>query len=366
MKMGNILFYVGTYTDKWSEGIYGFRFDPMTEECTSPELLANMVSPTYLLMNHSKTVLYAVSEPSDGSHGAVAAFAVDPTTGRLNKINKVQAPGKGLCHISLDQQDQYLFTVCYPEATVQVYPLMEDGSIGNMTYIQQHFGRGVDPYRQENAHTHATCLTPDERYLCVCDLGIDRLVVYHFYRETGKLERNDAMTLSLPPGCGPRHMIFHPNGKYAYVVTELSSQVIVLSYDANTGFTVLQAITTLQDERCNSAAAAIRIGNGGQHLYVSNRGEDSISQFNIDMHTGRLEHVCNTPTFGKYPRDFILDESSSYLVCANQDTDNILIYGVNIQDGTLLPKKKVKGISMPVCVTSFKLNTLIFAISVYH
>lgn len=356
MKTGDIVFYIGTYTDKTSRGIYGFRFDPVTGECTDPELLAEMVSPSYLLMNNSRTVLYAVSEPTDESRGSVAAFAVDPVTGRLNKINEVEAPGKGLCHIALDKQERYLFTVCYSEATVQVYSLREDGSIGDITCIQQHFGRGVHPYRQEKPHPHATCLTPDERYLCVCDLGIDRLVVYRFYRETGKLERDEGMTLSLPPGCGPRHMIFHPSGKYAYVVTELSSQVIALSYDADIGFTVLQVINALQDERCDSAAAAIRIGRGGKHLYTSNRGEDSIAQFDIDMQTGKLERICNTPTQGKHPRDFILDESGSYLVCVNQNTDNILIYDVNQQDGTLSPRKEVRGISMPVCVVGFELS----------
>lgn len=358
MGVSDIFIYIGTYTNKSSKGIYGFRFNPIAEEHTTPELLADMVSPAYLLMNHSKTVLYAVSEPNDGNNGAVAAFAVDPTTGQLNKINEVQAPGKGLCHIALDKKDKYLFTACYSEATVQVYQLKEDGSIGEMACIQHHSGKGVHPFRQEKAHAHATCLTPDERYLCACDLGMDQLVVYHFYRESGMLERNDAMTLSLPPGCGPRHMVFHPNGKYAYIVAELSSQVIALSYDKDVGFGVLQIIDALQDKKCDSTAAAIRIGNDGKHLYTSNRGEDSISQFNVNIQTGKLEHICNIPTQGKTPRDFIIDQSGSYLICANQDTDNILIYSMNREDGTILPKKEIKGISMPVCVVDFKLNSL--------
>ena len=157
----DIFFYIGTYTNKSSKGIYGFHFDPIRGESTTPELLADMVSPTYLLMNHSKTVLYAVSEPTDESHGAVAAFAVDPVTGKLNKINEVGAPGQGLCHISLDQQDKFLFTVCYPEATVQVYRLKEDGSVGEMTCMQQHFGHGTHP--DKTGEGSCSCNVSDTR-----------------------------------------------------------------------------------------------------------------------------------------------------------------------------------------------------------
>ena len=136
-------------------------------------------------------------------------------------------------------------------------------------------------------------------------MGIDQLVVYDFDSETGALRRNDDMTLSLPSGCGPRHMIFHPDGRHAYTVTELSSQVIVLSYDENTGFKILQVINALEDQKCDSNAAAIRIGKSEKHLYISNRGEDSISLFNINIETGNLEHICNTSTHGKPKRFYI-------------------------------------------------------------
>lgn len=352
----DMFFYIGTYTNKSSKGIYGFRFNPVTGEHTIPLLLAEMISPSYLLMNNSKSILYAVSEPTDGSHGAIAAFAIDSENGELRKINQVRAPGKGLCHISLDKKEQYLFTVCYPEATVQVYRLNENGSVGDMTCIQQHFGQGVNPIRQKQAHAHATCMTPDERHLCVCDLGIDQLIVYDFNPQDGKLNRNERMTLSLPLGCGPRHMIFHPNGKYAYIIAELSSQVLVLSYDKDNGFDIIQIIDALEDKQANSIAAAIRIDRNGKYLYTSNRGEDSISHFKIDPQTGKLTHICNTSTYGKTPRDFIIDESGCYLICANQDTDNILIYDINAGDGTLLQKKEIKNISQPVCIVELKLK----------
>ncbi len=356
MKERDIFFYIGTYTNKSSKGIYGFRFNPVTGEHTAPQLMADMISPSYLIMNNSKRILYAVSEPTDGSNGSIAAFAVNSQNGELEKINQVTAPGKGLCHISLDKKEQYLFTVCYPDATVQVYKLNKDGSIGDMTCIKQHFGQGVNPVRQNQAHAHATCMTPDERYLCACDLGIDQLVVYDFDPENGKLKRNESMTVSLPPGCGPRHMVFHPNGKYAYVIAELSSQVIVLSYDENRGFDIVQVIDALEDKQVSSTAAAIRIDKNGKYLYSSNRGEDSISHFEIDLQTGELTHIGNIPTYGKTPRDFIIEESGRYLVCANQDSNNVIIYDINPEDGNLLLKKEIKNISLPVCVVDFELK----------
>lgn len=353
MRERDMFFYIGTYTNKSSKGIYGFRFNPVTGKHTVPQLMAEMISPSYLLMNNSKSILYAVSEPTDGNNGSIAAFAVDSKNGELKKINQVKAPGKGLCHVSLDKKEQYLFTVCYPDATVQVYKLNEDGSIGDMTCIQQHFGQGVNLIRQKQAHAHAAYITPEERYLCVCDLGIDQLVVYDFNLETGDLKKNESMTLSLPPGCGPRHMVFHPNGRYAYIIAELSSQVIVLSYDENMGFHIKQVIDTLEDKQINSTAAAIRIDKNGNFLYTSNRGEDSISHFKIDPQTGKLTHIGNISTYGETPRDFIIDDSGNYLVCANQNTDNIIIYDINAEDGTLLFKKEIRNISLPVCVVDY-------------
>jgi 6-phosphogluconolactonase len=348
--MDKTLFYIGTYTSKSSKGIYGINMDRVSGEFTAPELLAETVSPTYLALNHKGTVLYTASEPTDSSRGLVAAYSIEPGTGHLNKINEVQAPGKGLCHISINSSDSWLFGVSYPDAVVQVYPINQDSSIGEAACVRQHFGHGPNPGRQEAAHAHFTCLTPDEKFLCICDLGIDQIVVYRFCKETGQLEQDDRRTLTLPAGCGPRHMVFRSNGQMAYVVSELTSQVFVLSYSPEKGFTVMQTANALQAENPKSNAAAIRISSDERFLYTSNRGEDSISLFHIDPKTGLLQHIANTSTQGKHPRDFILDQTGSLLLCANQDTDNILVYSVSAEDGTLTPVNEVKGISMPVCI----------------
>ena len=357
--MSNVLFYIGTYTKRSGKGIYGITMDPETGEFTAPELFAEAVSPTYLAANRKGTVLYAASEPTDGSRGRITAYTIDPSTGHLNIINEVQAPGRGLCHISMDSADSWLFGVSYADATVQVYPLRGDGSIGEMVCVRQHFGYGINKSRQEKAHAHFACLTPEEKYLCVCDLGTDKIVVYRFIKESGQLERDSDRTSSrekdlsvgLPAGCGPRHMVFHPNGKLAYVVSELSSQVFVLPYDPDKGFgDILQVVNALPAGNPDSTAAAIRISRNGLNLYTSNRGEDTITLFRVDSVTGLLTRISNTPTQGKHPRDFILDHTGMRLLCANQDTDNLLVYRVSTQDGTIVPIKEIKGISMPVCI----------------
>ncbi|HBG75471.1 MAG TPA: 6-phosphogluconolactonase [Clostridiales bacterium] len=350
MPVNPVIFYIGTFTDKSSKGIYGIKRNPETGEFSDPELYAEAVSPTYLAANTERTALYAACEPTDGSNGRVMAFRIEPSTGHLRKINEVQAPGRGLCHILMDVSGSWLFGISYADARVQVYPLEKDSSVGKLACMQQHFGQGVHPVRQEKAHTHFACLTPDSKYLCVCDLGLDMVVVYRFNRETGQLERDSERTLHLPAGCGPRHMVFHPNGRVAYVVTELSSQVIELSYSGEKGFDILQIVNALPAPNPDATAAAIRIDRDGRYLYTSNRGEDSISLFRVDANTGHLTHISNTSTQGRTPRDFLLDHTGSFLLCSNQDTDNLMIYRVSSSNGTIAPIREIKGVSMPVCI----------------
>jgi 6-phosphogluconolactonase len=351
--MKRILYYIGTYTQKTSKGIYGVYFDTESGEFSKPELFAEIPSPTYMVMNSKKTILYTVTEQLDRTRGKVAAFSIEPSTGKLSKINEVLAPGRGMCHISIDSTDSWLFTASYPDATVQVYPILDDGSVGDVICVKEHEGKGPNPARQEKAHAHQVLLTPDEKYLCACDLGIDRVMVYKFDRETGRLEQDEEKTLKLPDGCGPRHMIFNPVRKMAYILSELSSQVFTASYHPDHGFKVLQILNTLLNPNMPSDAAAIRISTDNRFLYASNRGEDSLALFSIDEKTGLLRHLSNTEAGGKHPRDFIVTDN--HLLCANRDTDNIIVFQISKSDGSLKPVKEITGISMPVNILEYHL-----------
>ena len=352
--MNKILYYIGTYTSGTSKGIYGAYLDSRTQELSQPELFAELPSPTYMVSNKNGTVLYSVSETLDRSRGKIAAYSIEPSTGKLNKLNEVYAPGLGLCHISMDPTERFLFAASYSDATVQVYPILEDGSVCELICVKEHVGKGVNKARQDKAHAHHVCLTPDQRYLCACDLGIDKVMVYHFDNSTGQLELDEDKCLKLPDGCGPRHMIFHINGQLAYVLSELSSQVFALSYNADEGFSVLQTINALEQDDIASDAAAIRISSDDRFLYTSNRGEDSIALFHINEDTGLLERVSNTSSEGQHPRDFIL--AGSLLLCANRDSDNIVVYQVSEDDGTIEPIQEVTGVSKPVNILEYRLK----------
>lgn len=352
--MSKILYYIGTYTSGTSKGIYGTYLDTEKQEFSHPELFAELPSPTYMVCNKDGTILYSVSETVDRSRGKVTAYSIEPLTGYLSKINEVYAPGLGLCHISIDQSDSFLFAASYPDATVQVYPILEDGSVGEVACVKEHIGKGINPTRQDKAHAHHVCLTPDEKYLCACDLGIDMVMVYQFDNKTGQLELETDKCLKLPDGCGPRHMIFHSNGQFAYVLSELSSQVFVLSYQPGKGFTVIQTIDALENKGIASDAAAIRISCDDRFLYTSNRGEDSLALFHINENTGLLERISNTSSGGQHPRDFIL--TGSFLLCANRDSDNIVVYQVSEEDGTIQPIHELTGVSKPVNILEYHLK----------
>ena len=245
-----------------------------------------------------------------------------------------------------------MFAASYPDATVQVYPILGDGSVGEVICVKGHVCKGVNKARQDKAHAHHVCLTLDEKYLCACDLGIDKVMVYQFDSNSGQLELDEDKSLKLPDGCGPRHMIFHSNGQIAYVLSELSSQVFVLSYNAEEGFTILQTLNALEQLNIASDAAAIRISSDGRFLYTSNRGEDSIALFHINEDSGLLERLSNTSSGGQHPRDFILTDS--LLLCANRDSDNIVVYKVSEVDGAIEPIREVTGVSKPVNILEYR------------
>ncbi|MBC8542209.1 lactonase family protein [Bianquea renquensis] len=339
--------YVGTYTEKGSSGIYGLAVE-QGKFTGKPELLAEQVSPSYLYLNREGTILYAASEPTDGSRGMIVAYDVDPRTKALTPRNRVKAPGGGICHLAMDPSERFLFAVAYEDATVQSYPIDEKGNLTPMFCMRRHIGGGPDKSRQEKAHAHSTCITPDGRYAIVCDLGMDQLVVYDVNPASGKLKLKSEMCVPMPPGSGPRHMVFHPNGKYAYVLTEMGSSIVAFEYSAEVGLRARQEISSLEAGfRGTSCAAAIRITKAGDRIYVSNRGEESIACFSVDE-DGKLWKQQSVSTHGKHPRDCSLTPQEDFLLAANQNSDHIVSFK-RTEEG-LQEVDICHGISMPACV----------------
>jgi len=203
--------YLGTYTNKGSKGIYGMRISQEGKLMEEPQLLAEMPSPTYFYLSRDRRFLYAVAEPGEGEKGATYVYEIDPQSKALSLHSKRAAAGRGLCHITMDKQERYAVVTCYPDATVQVFPVDHRNSITPMFCLKRHSGSGPVSDRQESAHAHSAYFTPDGVYVVVCDLGIDELVLYTMNEESGKLHRAFGKNVTMPAGCGPRHMVFSPD-----------------------------------------------------------------------------------------------------------------------------------------------------------
>jgi 6-phosphogluconolactonase len=354
-KRPSYLVYIGTYTSPSSKGIYAYRFDAATGRSTKLDLAAETTNPSFLVINPDRTRLYAVNEISNFENqktGAISSFAIDRETGKLTFLNKVSSAGAGPCYLALDRNAKHLLAANYDGGSVAVFPIMPDGRLGEASATAQHQGHGADPERQASPHPHWIGLSADNRFAVAADLGVDKVFIYRFDEPKGNLVPSTPDFVSLPPGSGPRHFTFHPNGKFGYVVNEMSSTVTGFSYDAkNGGLHEIQSISTLPESfKGHNDTAEIQIHPNGKFLYVSTRGHDSIAVFAINGKNGTLRNIEYASSGGKTPRTFEIDPSGSYLFAANQRSDKVDIFRIDAKSGRLTPTGEVLGVSSPVCV----------------
>ncbi len=348
MENGKYIAYVGTYTYGDSKGIYQFTLNESENKIEDIKLSAEIGFPTYLAVSCDNKYLYSVEKNND--EGGVAAFEIDDSNYDLNPLNYKLTSGKSPCHIILNDANDYIFSANYHKAELISYPIDSNGNLGNPSDIVIHKGSGPNKLRQDAAHIHFVDFTPDKKYLCTIDLGLDQLSVYSF--KNGKINKEVDKVLQLRPGCGPRHMDFHPNGDFAYIVTELSSEIVVLEYNkATCSFKQIQYISTLPSGcSAQSGCGALHISSNGNFLYASNRGYDSITLFNVDSISGKLSFASNTKLKGKGPRDFSISPSGKLLIVANQDTSNIELYSIDNLTGKLTDLNVSEYIPNPVCI----------------
>jgi 6-phosphogluconolactonase len=348
--------YVGTYTEQGSEskGIYGYRFDSATGRLAPLGLAAETINPSFMAVHPNRRFLYAVNEVTNykgEKSGGVSAFGIDPATGKLNLLNQVASKGADPCYITVDKTGKYVLVANYTSGSVAVFPIREDGRLGEASAFVQHAGHGTNPQRQEGPHAHSIDMSPDNRFAIVDDLGLDETLVYPFDDENGSLAANDPNIAKAAAGAGPRHFAFHPNGKFGYVINEMQSTVTAFSYDTNGALHPLQTVSTLpKDFAKENTAAEIAVHTSGKFLYASNRGHDSIAVFAIDGNTGTLTLVEWAPTKGASPRSFEIAPGGSLLFAANEKSDNIVLFRINPQTGKLTPTGKGLEVAQPVCV----------------
>lgn len=352
--------YVGTYTGQKSKGVYLFKLQPGSGAAADPTFVplgvaAETPSPSYLAVDPARRRLFAVNEVEelDGKPtGGVSAFSIDPATGALTLLNQRPSMGKGPCNLIVDRAGRNVLVANYGSGTVAVLPVGADGRLGEATSVVQHTGSSVNPQRQKGPHAHCITLDPANRFAFACDLGIDKILAYHFDTNAGTLTPHETAAVPAKPGAGPRHLVFRPDGRFAYVVNELHSTVTAYTYDAQTGtMKELQTISTLPAgfEGRNSGAE-VAVHPSGRWLYSSNRGHDSVAIFSIDQARGTLTYVDTQSTGGRTPRHFAIDPSGERLVMANQQSDTLQATKIDQATGRLTPFGPLVSVPTPVFV----------------
>ena len=343
--------YIGTYTGPKSKGIYQMRLDLATGALTAPELAAEAPNPSYLAIHPGRKFLYSADEVWNGP-ATVSAFAIAPDTGKLTFLNKQPSGGGGPCYVSVDPSGRCVLAANYGTGSVAAWPVGDDGRLGEAGATIQHTGSGPNAKRQQGPHAH--CIDPDPagRFALACDLGLDKVLVYRLDAAKGTLAPNDPPSAPVAPGAGPRHLAFHPNGKYVYVISEMGGTVTAFAYEAARGtLKMFQEISTLPaDWKGEVSGAEIAVHPSGRFLYASNRGHDSIAIFAVDAGSGKLKALGHEATQGKEPRGFGIDPTGAWLLAANQKSDSLVLFRIDAETGRLKAAGAPVELGAPVCV----------------
>ena len=350
---GELTLYVGTYTSGKSEGIYIYRMNMSTGELKHFNTVKGVVDPSFLAIDRHRRRLYAVNEVEQFARkpsGALSAFSIDQQSGNLSFLNQQPTLGGAPCHLIVDKTGRFVLVANYTGGNISVFPIKSDGSLGVATDMVQHHGSSVNKERQEGPHAHCIELDNSNRYAFAVDLGLDKVMIYKFDAKNGKLAPNTEVELK--PGDGPRHLTFHPNGRYAYVISELKNTVTAFTYTKATGtLKETQTVSTLpKDFSGANTTAELSVSPSGRFLYGSNRGHDSIVGFEIDQSTGKLTFIEYAPTQGKTPRHFTIDPTGTFLLVANKDSDTIVSLRINPATGRLDSTGHVAQVPTPVCL----------------
>ncbi|MCX5685279.1 MAG: lactonase family protein [Planctomycetota bacterium] len=342
--------YIGTYTGPKSKGIYQMQLDLATGALSAPELAGEVANPSFVAIHPTNKFVYAVSE-AGGNDATVSAFAVAPETGKLTFLNKQPARGSGPCYVSVDKTGKAALAANYNSGSICAMPIGADGQLAEATAAIQHAGSGPNAARQKGPHAHCIDVDPTNHFVLSCDLGLDKVLVYRFDAAKATLVPNDPPSASVAPGSGPRHIAFHPNGKFVYVISELANTVTAFAYDGQRGtMSQLGSVSTLPAEfDGRSSTAEIEVHPSGKFLYGSNRGHDSIAIFAVAA-DGKLKPLGQQPTQGKNPRCFGIDPSGTWLLAANQDSGNVVVFRIDAATGLLKASGATAAVSAPVCV----------------
>ncbi len=371
---GPILAYAGTYSSPHGpegskgrgDGIYLFELNPSTGALKQREIIRNDANPAWLAFHPSRTHVYSANETptyQGAASGSVSAYSIDRSTGHLTLLNTVSSEGAGPAHMSLHPSGRYALVANYAGGTVAVLPVRANGELGPATDVKHNQGT-VGPERAATAppgsfaisgheapHAHMILADPSGRFVLASDLGLDRILIWKFDLEKGTLTPNDPPFVSLPPGDGPRHFTFHPNGRWFYSLQEEASTLVLFDYDAAQGrLTARQTISSLpRGFAGTNFTSEVLIAPDARFLYAANRLHDSIAWFSIAPN-GELTFAGEECTRGDYPRSFNIDPTGSFLYSCNQRSDAIVTFRVNRKTGALTFTGQYMPVGTPAAI----------------
>lgn len=338
---------IGTYTlPGKSDGIYVYTFNSETGEFSRKAEALGIKNPSFLAITKNKKFMYTVSEVGDG---IVSAYTFDPSSGKLVFINSVSSGGNGPCYLEVDSKNKFLYVGNYGGGSLSAIPIKPDGSLSPEMQSINYEGKSIKS-NQDKSHVHAAVLSNDDRYLFVPDLGTDKVYIYNIdATKSQPLTPSTPAYVSVEAGNGPRHFTFHPNGKYAYLIQEMTGNVAVYSY-TNGKLTKNQNIAGPPGTTGRIDAADIHVSLDGKFLYTTLRGDiNEIVIYSINK-KGALTFVARQSTLGKTPRNFAIDPTGSFLLVGNQNSDEIIIFKRDHKTGLLKDSGKKIEIGAPVCL----------------
>lgn len=332
--------------------IHAYEFDSKAGKLNELGRTGGVENPFFLALSPDKKFLYSIHARSFGGkdNEEVAAFAITGR-GELKPINKQSAKGTAACYLDVDRTGKSLFVANYSSGSVASLPIRSDGSLGGAKSFFQHMGASVNPERQKAPHAHCIVVSPDNRYVFAADLGLDQILCYKIDPVKGTMTANDPPFAKSPPGAGPRHLTFHPNGKRFYVINELHNSVTAFEYDSATGkLKETQTISTLPaDFKGTSYCADVKITPDGNHLYGTNRGHDSIACYRIGD-DGKLALIGIEPSLGKGPQNLAITPDGAWLLCANMPGNNIAVFAIDPKSGRLKSAGEPLSQTSPSCI----------------
>ena len=349
----NTFLFVGTYTEgKPDLGIYIYEFDLKSGNLKFMSNAENITNPSFLTISPNGKFLYACTDTKMPNKGSVTAFKIDSVKGEVTLINKQASGGENPVYLTVYKNNKFIINGNYTEGNVSVFTANDDGSLNPYSQLIQFTDSSINKTRQEKAHIHSTVFSPKNDFIFLPDFGADKIRTFKFDSSNSKpLISVDDYVVNAMPGSGPRHFTFHPNGKFAYSIEELSGMVSAYSYN-NGKLDSIQRIFSYSKIQESYGSSDIHISPDGFFLYASNRWdkENTISIFSINQNIGKLTLVGHQPTFGDHPRNFTIDPTGNFILVANQVTNNIVVFKRNKKSGLLTKTKTEISVPRPSCL----------------